>query len=253
MTVLFRLVLAAVAFVIFAGGPAPAEAGSTSGVEMTVGAGWGFTDQSDINDKYIDELAKPAGLLDDNLSHRISFYGELGYVLPPRHVLCVGLSYMGGKSAKESSSPIVDENQNIIGSMTVSNELTTSAVILHVRVKYFLWRKSRRPFVGLGLAYAFGEAESTHETVVDSSGATLWRSNDDYTGRGWGWFVTLGTKRDLTGPLAVGVEGGYRRLLTADLKDEAGEVWRFDGSSPAQAIRLDFSGWFVMGTLSVEL
>lgn len=221
--------------------------------EITVGGGWGSTDQSDINDKYIDELAIPAELLDDNLSRPASFFGEIGYRLPPRHVLSFGLFYMSGKSARESSSLIIDENRRTIGTMTTSNELEVSAVIPQLRVKYLIATSEWNPSVNLGVEYAFGAAKWSQETVVDSSSAVLWRTENEYSGRGWGWTVTLGMEHSLSGPLSLGFEGGYRRLLTDDLEDEGGRVWRFDGSSPAQAIRLDFSGWFFVGTLTADL
>ncbi len=224
-----------------------------SDFQVTFGAGWGQADQDDLNDKYIDEFARPAGLLDDHLSSRVSFYGELAYSLPPKHQLLLGMSYTGGKTDNHRTELIIDELQQVIGTMTVSNELSVSAVILQARFKYFISRGTWSPFVSLGTAYAFGKANLEHKIVVDSSQATLWSKEDQYTGRGVGWLVTMGIQRNLAGPVSVGAEGGYRQVVTSDLEDDAGAVWRFDGARPAQAVRLDFSGWYLMGTVTVDI
>ncbi|MCK4372125.1 MAG: hypothetical protein KAW61_03215 [candidate division Zixibacteria bacterium] len=248
-----RLVLAALSLVLFSVSGVRGEGSPFSNVQVTFGAGWGQADQDDLNDKYIDDFARPAGLLDDQLSNRASFYGELVYTLPPKHQLLLGLSYTGGNTDDHRTALITDELQQVVGTMTVSNELSVSAIIPHVRFKYFLSRGTWSPFVSLGAAYAFGKVNLEQEVVVDSSQTTLWSQEDEYTGRGFGWLVTMGVQRSLTGPVSLGAEGGYRQIVTSDLEDDAGAVWRFDGARPAQAVRLDFSGWYLLGTVTVDI
>ena len=248
-----RLVVATMSLVLFSWSGVRAEGSPFSNFQVTFGAGWGQADQDDLNDKYIDEFARPAGLLDDHLSNRVSFYGELAYSLPPKHQILLGLSYTGGKTDYGRTELIIDELQQVVGTMTVSNELSVSAVIPHARFKYFLSRGTWSPFVSLGAAYAFGKANLGQEVVIDSSQATLWSKEDQYTGRGWGWLISMGIQRSLAGPVSLGAEGGYRRIMTGDLENDAGAVWRFDGARPAQAVRLDFSGWYLLGTITVEI
>ncbi len=248
-----RLVLAALSLVLFSVSGVRGEGSPFSNVQVTFGAGWGQADQDDLNDKYIDGFARPAGLLNDHLSSRVSFYGELAYSLPPKHQLLLGLSYTGGRTNSRCTELITDESQQVIGTMTVSNELSVSAIIPQARFKYFMSRGTWSPFVSLGAAYAFGKANLEQEVVVDSSEATLWSKEDKYTGGGFGWLVTMGVQRSLAGPVSLGAEGGYRQIVTGDLEDDAGAMWRFDGARPAQAVRLDFSGWYLLGTVTVEI
>jgi opacity protein-like surface antigen len=248
-----QVIFATMSLVLFSWSGVRGEGSPLSDFQVTFGAGWGQADQDDLNDKYIDDFARPAGLLDDRLSSRASFYGELAYSLPPKHQLLLGLSYTGGKTDNHRTELITDESQQVIGTMTASNELSVSAIIPHARFKYFISRGTWSPFVSLGAAYVFGKANLEQEVVVDSSQATLWSQEDKYTGRGWGWLVTMGIQRNLAGPVSVGAEGGYRQIVTSDLEDDAGAVWRFDGARPAQAVRLDFSGWYLLATVTVDI
>lgn len=223
------------------------------GFQFTFGSSFGASDQNDINDKYLDEYARPAGLFDDRVTNPFSLLGEIGYRLPPNHSIHIGLSYTNGKTSKGSRLLIIDEAQNVIGSMTDRKELRLSAIIPQVRMKYALPWASFTPFLSLGACYAYGEVSLSDRLTVDSSGAEVWRHEDDFTANGWGWLVTAGAARNIAGRISFGAEAGYRRLITGDLEDKTGNVWRFDGSDPAQAIRLDFSGWFLLGTISVDL
>ena len=226
---------------------------SEEGFQFTLGGSKGAVDQSDINDKYLDEYARPAGLFEDNISNPYGTLMEIGYRLPPRHSLHIGLCYNNGRTTKDSRSPIIDDAQNVIGSLTGKNELYSNAIIPHVRIKYSVPRASFSPCFSMGVCYAFGKAVLSNELTVDSSGAEIFSRKDKYTANGWGWLATVGVGNKINRRLSYGLEFGYRRLLTGDLEDERGEVWRFDGSDPAQAIRLDFSGWFLLGTISVDL
>lgn len=223
------------------------------GFQFTIGGSSGAVDQSDLNEKYIDGYAYPAGLLDDQVTSPYGVLAEIGYRLPPRHTLLIGLCYNNGKTSKDSRLPIIDEAQTVVGYMTSRNELYSNAIIPQVRIKYSVPRSGFSPVLSMGVCYAFGKAVLSDLLRVDSSGAEIWSHEDKYTATGWGWLGTVGVSNKIAGRLSYGLEFGYRRLITGDLEDESGEVWRFDGSSPPQAIRLDFSGWFLLGTLSVDL
>lgn len=223
------------------------------GFQITLGSSFGAMDQTDINDKYLDEYARPSGLFDDQVTNQVGVFAEIGYRLPPRHTLLFGLFYNNGKTTKDSRLLITDEAQNVVGFMTNKKELYLNAIVPQVRLKYAMPRASISPFLSLGVCYAFGKARLSDELTVDSSGAELWSHEDKYTATGWGWLATVGLSRGISARFSYGLEAGYRRLITGDLEDESGEVWRFDGSNPAQAIRLDFSGWFLLGTFSVDL
>ena len=223
------------------------------GFQFTLGGSYGAVDQSDINDKYLDEYARPAGLFDDRVSNPYGLLAEIGYRLPPYHSLHIGLCYNNGGTTKDSRFPIIDYAQNEIGSMTNKKELYSNAIIPHVRLKYGLPRESFSPFLSLGVCYAFGKAVMSDDLTVDSSGAEIWSHEDKYTAKGWGWLGTVGVSHEISQRLSYGLEAGYRRLITDDLEDEDGEVWRFDGPNQSQAIRFDLSGWFLLGTFSVDL
>ena len=247
---LFALIIFALAINIPVG---VQSAISDEGFQFTLGGSYGAVDQSDLNDKYLDEYARPAGLFEDNMSNRFGLLMEVGYRLPPRHSLHIGLAYNNGKTKKDTDFLIIDEGQNVVGSMTNEYELYSNAIIPQVRVKYTFPRAGFTPFLSMGVCYAFGKAVLSDELTVDSSGAEIWSQEDKFTANGFGWLVSVGGGREITGSLSYALEVGYRRLLTDDLENESGEVWRFDGINQSQAIRLDFSGWFLLGTISVDL
>jgi hypothetical protein len=58
---------------------------------------------------------------------------------------------------------------------------------------------------------------------------------------------------DLTEQWAIGTEIGYRHFVTDDLEDPSGNPWVVEYGGRGHKMNLDFSGAFLLVSLSVRL
>jgi Outer membrane protein beta-barrel domain len=247
MNKLTILAVLSILVLMFAFVYAPACAG-TNKFELGFGAGWASYSLGDINDHYIDQFARPASILRNNIDDGLNATGELGYFLTPRLSLHLGYIYLKGSTDAESRLILTDEYGNPFGEWKTKLSLGTSISAPALRFRYLFLDKDWDIFISGGGAWCFGKAVIKSEIYMNANAAPS-VIKYELTRSGLGYFGTFGLRFRITDQVALNAEAGYRRFKTGTLRDSSGEEWIVDFNGPNK-ISLDMSGPYFLSTLS---
>ena len=230
------------------------------GFEITVAGGLTYVAMGDINDVYIEKFAEPFGLIDDDVNSGLILFGEAGLALLPYVSVYPGLSYTRGTADGSLSMKLYEPTSGPepIGSATMTHRVTTSMIAPHLRVKCRVLQGPTSLFVTVGGLFGFATAAVETDWEVNGPSLPDLDESDEYTAQGLGFMVSIGGQRNVSNTLDLGVELGYRYLKTGDLEDDNGKPWTVGGPDSvilpeSTTMELDFSGLFVIGTLSFNL
>jgi hypothetical protein len=220
-------------------------------LRFSVGAGWGLYSMDDLNKHYIDNFAKQAGILEDNIEGGPSFFGEVSYFLTPSVSTSFGLAYLRGFVEKNSWETVLVFPGGGRYATRWERSLATTALAPQVTVKYHFPLGDLDLFSGVGICGFWGKSVLKSDARIPDLGVSE-TSENRFTAQGVGWLGSVGMSHDLTDRSAIGTEIGYRHLVTGDLEDPLGNPWvvEYDGT---HKINLDFSGAFVLVSLSFKL
>ena len=219
--------------------------------EISFGGGWGLYGMKNSNKHYIDEFAKDVGIFDDHNDNGPTIFGEIGYFVSPNVSANPGVTYLHGRIGKKSILEVTDyEDPNKIDSLPWEGSLTTTMTALHLRMKYHLPVENIDLFFSGGTAWGFGKCvlKSTLKLPEGSISEKY-----PYVAQGIGFLASTGASYNLNKTISVGAEVGYRHFATGDLKDKNGEIWVVEWAATPQKMNLDFSGPFILGSLSIRL
>ena len=88
---------------------------------------------------------------------------------------------------------------------------------------------------------------------IEETGDVTGTEEYNYKAQGFGLAFSTGGSYRISGPLYVFAEGGYRHFRTGHLKDEDGRAWEIRYTRPYHKMDLDYSGFFVLGGLSLRI
>lgn len=224
---------------------------------ISFGGGWALYRMTDINKHYIDEFVKEVGFFADHIDNGPNFFGEVGYLVSPKVSANFGVIYLHGSSSMKGDVIITSYSYHGTEADTFFEEtsLTTTLIAPELKIKYHFPIGKIDLFFGGGTAWCFGKYVG-ESTVKSQHGSTSWKS--PLTAQGIGFLVSTGASYNLNKTISLGAEIGYRHFATGDLKekeDKNGEP-RKVGTYLMEILRksnLDFSGPFILGSLSIGL
>jgi hypothetical protein len=230
------------------------ESGAPLGdrVRIRLAPGWGLYSMDDINKHYIDRFAKEAGILDDNIDGGPCIYGEVSYSLTPRISTDFGVLYLQGFSEKKSWDNVLVFPGGGRYATRWERSLATTAVAPQMMVKYHFPLGDLDLFSGVGIAWCWGKSILKSDERVPDLGISE-SIEYRFTAQGFGLLGSVGMSHYLTERWAIGTEIGYRHFVTGDLEDPSGNPWVVDYGGRGHKMNLDFSGAFLLVSLSVRL
>lgn len=220
-------------------------------IRISIAPGWGLYSMNDLNKHYLDRFAKPTGIFEDNINGGPNIYGEVSYFVTPNISASFGINYLRGQLEKKSWEDI-----DVVGQGTFparwERSLTTTALAPQVMVKYHFPLGDLDLFSGAGIAWCWGKAVlKSDQRIPDLS--TSFKTEDRFTAQGAGLLGCVGMSHDLSDRYAIGTEIGYRHFVTGDLETEGGDPWVVEYTGTSHKMKLDFSGAFLLLTLSLKL
>jgi len=221
-------------------------------LRISLATGWGLYGMDNINKHYIDGFAKEADILEDNIDGGPSIYGEVSYFLTPRISTGFGVLYLRGFSEKKSWENVLVFPEGETYAARWERSLATTAVAPQVTVRYHFPLGDLDLFSGVGIAWCWGKSVlKSDERIPDLeiSESIEYR----YTAQGLGLLGSVGMSHDLTERWAIGTEIGYRHFVTGDLEDPSDNPWAVEYDGRGHKMNLDFSGAFVLVSLSMRL
>ena len=102
------------------------------------------------------------------------------------------------------------------------------------------------------MALCWGKTVVRSDTRIPDLGVSF-VTEDRFTAQGTGFLGSIGMSHDLTDRFGIGTEIGYRHFPMGDLETEAGNPWVVEYGGTHHAMELDFSGAFLLVTLSLRL
>lgn len=250
----FGAIALAVSAISVAAAQARASApGSSPGrLALTVGGGWSLYEMSTINDGYIGGFARPYGILKDDVDDGPTVLTELGYRVLPRVSVDLGVWYARGRTALSSVQTVTNGTGSVTGNFRLNLSLTNRLVAPHLRVRYHVPRGRFDFAVGGGGALLFGKAHLESHSNADSTSGFL-DTDQEYTGDGVGILASGSATYRLDERTGIGVETGFRRFKTEQIKNDQDEKWVVEAAPGMPTLDLDFSGFYLLGTLLVRL
>lgn len=211
-------------------------------LQITVGGGYGLFSMDKINKRYIDDFAKGFDILDEHINNGYDVSGDIGYFIRPNISGHLGITYLSGGINNKTTLMQTDELGSLIGTFPYEYSLKTTSFAPELKIKYhFFLNNNFDLFFGGGMALCFGKSILKGEGESSSIG-----EKHTFTARGIGYFAISGLKIEINKIYSIGFETGYRHFTTGELKNNDGEVW-----SQEMNLNLDFSGLFLLGTLSI--
>jgi hypothetical protein len=229
--------------------------------EISFGGGWGLYSMTKL-DNYIDEVARSIEMFGGHtdighINDGPNVFGEVGYFVSPKVSASLGITYLHGGIRYKDTVILTSYSYFGIEVDTFFDEgtLTTTSIAPGLKIKYhFFIEKIDFSFTG-GAAWCFGKyvRESTVKSQYDSSS---WKS--PLTAQGMGFLASTGASYHLNKTFSIGAEIGYRYFPTGDLKEKEGKSGEEQkvGTYASETLRksnLDFSGPFILGSLSIRL
>ena len=167
---------------------------------------------------------------------------EVGYYVLPNVSANIAVLYSSSVSTEHtskydvSSEPICDHS------------LTTSLLSQYFKIKYYLPTKQMNWFLGGGIGRGSGKSV----LIDECEGLSM--NRHDYTAKGTGFLVSLGTSYYPNRMISISVESGYRYFVTDNLKDEDGNIWVVQGKDGwARMMNLNYSGIYWLWGLYFKL
>lgn len=230
------------------------ESGAPFGDRLRIGlaTGWGLYSMDDVNKHYIDGFAKEMGILDDNIDGGPSIYGEVSYFFTPRISTDFGVLYLRGCSQKKSWESVLVFPGGGTYATRWERALTTTALAPQMMVKYHFPLRDLDLFSGVGIAWCWGKSILKSDERIPDLGTSV-SSEYRYTAQGLGLLGSIGMSHDLTDRFAIGTEIGYRHFVTGNLEDPSGNPWEVEYGGGGHKMDLDFSGAFMLVSLSMRL
>jgi opacity protein-like surface antigen len=230
---------------------------STKRFEISFGGGWGLYRMTNINKHYIDELARFGGIFDGHIDNGPNLSVGVGYFISPKVSINLGVTYLRGAISNTEDFIVTgyDYQGGFADTLLVEGSLTTTLVAPELEIKYHFPIEKMDLFFGGGTAWCFGRCV-LESTVKSQEGSTLGES--PYTAQGIGFLASTGASYNLNKTISFGAEIGYRYFATGDLKepeDKSGEEQKVGtyASEILHKTNLDFSGPFILGSLSIRL
>jgi len=220
-------------------------------VRISLAPGWGLYSMNDLNKHYIDRFAKVAGIFEDNIDNGPTIYGEVSYVVTPNISASLGVNYLRGQLEEKSWENVVVEGEGTLA-MRWERSLTTTALAPQLMVKYHFPLGDLDLFSGAGLAWCWGKSILKSDSRIPDL-STSFITEDRFKAQGAGLLGCIGMSHDLSDKFAIGTEIGYRHFVTGDLETEGGTPWVVEYNGTSHKIKLDFSGAFLLVTLSLRL
>lgn len=224
--------------------------------QISFGGGWGLYNMNNINKHYIDDFADEVGIFDDQIDNGPNLFGEVGYFISSDVSANAGVTYLHGSTSKKDDVIRTDEYGNLLDTLLGERTLTTTLVAPHLKIKYHFPLEKIDLFLGGGGAWCFGRS-SLRSTGSGAAGRereqTSYSNEYKFTAQGLGFLASAGASYDLNETLSIGAEVGYRHYTTGDLKDKDGDAWEVQWLPTYYKMNLDFSGPFILGTLSIRL
>jgi long-subunit fatty acid transport protein len=220
--------------------------------EISFGGGWGLYRMTRFNNR-MDEVAGYVELIGghvdiDHIDNGSTIFGEVGYFVSPKVSVNLGVTYLrGAGSYKENFIWTVDGygDNSAVDTSLEEGSLTTTLVAPELKVKYHFPFEKTDLFLSGGVAWCFGKY------VPKSTSGNL-----HLTAQGLGFLASTGAWYNLNETISLGAEIGYRHFVTGDLKDKDKDGERkvgTMGSFTGYKTNLDFSGPFILGSLSIGL
>jgi hypothetical protein len=214
--------------------------------EISFGGGWGLYRMTNINKHYIDEI----GIFDDHIDNGPTVLGEVGYFVSPYYSVNLGISYLHTGITKKINGLIMDEQGNVVGTYPEKYSLSASLIVPELKIKYHFPQKKLGWFFSGGTAWCFGKSVLKAESSLPQG---MFSKKYRFTAQGLGFLASTGVSYNLNKMISFGTEIGYRLLATGDLKDKDSKVWIVDATGRSHRMNLDFSGSFMLGSLSIRL
>jgi hypothetical protein len=217
-----------------------------------IGASYHTFDMGTLNQSFINDFAKPFGILDDEINAGPQGYAKLKYAPGSFFELGIMLSYQVGKSSGSSTTYLVDINGDVTDFFTLYNDFYAESFGIGYTSTWYLsdllgfdysekaW--VRRTHIGvevnLGVAYSSAIYESFDEENVRAVRYET-EANADFQGQfGISAHHNFVQNRFFSG---IGLRAGYQYLKTRDLRFKDGTYWEVRN---AERINLDFSGFY---------
>jgi len=221
-------------------------------LRLSLAPGWGLYRMDDVNKQYIDRFAKEAGIFEDNIDGGPNGYGEIAYFVTPSVSASFGINYLRGQIEQKSWESIVVPGEGTFP-MRWERSLTTSAIVPQIGAKYHIALKEDLDlFAGGGVAFCWGKISIESKSRIPAIG-TSEETNEKFSAYGTGVLGSVGLSHDLSDTYSIGTEIGYRHFVTADLESEGGSPWLVEYGGTSHKINLDFSGLFMLVSLSIRL
>jgi hypothetical protein len=194
---------------------------------MNFGNGWGLYRMTDINRYHIAEI--------DN---GFNSFGEVGYFVVPKISVTIGLSYLHGSGKGKFEVEFYDAYGSLVEIDHVKIERRAILFAPEIRFKYHFVETKMNAFVGGGIGWGFGEAKGSGEWDDGFVYKATAKAN------GIGFLASTGWSYNLNTTSSLGIEMGYRHYEIGKQKESN----IYGGGA-----NLDFSGAFMLATLSIRL
>ena len=218
--------------------------------QISLGGGWGLYSMGDINKHYIDEFAKEVDIFDDHIDNGATLFGEVGYFASPYYSVNLGVSYLHTGITGKTTGLITDEQGNVVGSYPTKHSLSAFLVAPELKIKYHFPNEKLDWFLSGGTAWCFGKSVLKVESNLPQG---IFLEKYRFTAQGLGFLASIGLLYNLNKTVSFGTEIGDRLFVTGDLKDKNGKVWVVDATGKPHKMNLNFSGPFILGSLSIRL
>ena len=230
-------------------------------IELTFSFGWAGYKLDDINERYVNGLAKPLGLLKDDIPNGLDYQIEMSYRLFKNYSFGIGYILLTSDSKYKEAFDWA---------------MTDAGGFDMYRDKIYFDRKARASMRGItfnarryfdisfihfaataGAAWLHGKTELSSNVSIPDNPRTpenegrVFDDKVSYTDNTPGYWSSLGMVLPLNSRLGLVFEGGYRQFKTGELKDSDGNVWTTNDGNP-EGIRLDMSGAFFLSSVRIS-
>lgn len=225
---------------------APGTRNEQKRFRITLGGGWANYDMKPTGGSYpvSDGYFWPSGIwTKSRISGGAGGFLEGGYSLWPKVTISAGVMHLLGSTEDSNYERSFLDDYNNREHPDV--EFRASMTSPFVELQYVFPIKPLEIFAAIGISYIFADAYHSHVAVDSVTPPSLPWEPKDFHSRGIGYLTGIGVSYGISRTIFVNSETGYRFLRTGDLQDDGGRTW--------QDMNLDFSGPYMMASLSFRL
>jgi hypothetical protein len=216
-----------------------------------IGASYHTFDMGAVNKSFINDFAKPIGILDDNINSGPQGFAKLKYAPGSFFEVGIMLNYQVGTSSGQSTMYLTDINGEVTDYLTLYNDFYAESIGVGYTSCWYLsdllgFNSSEKPWVrrthlgvevNLGVAYSNAIYESLDNDNINAVRYEA-EANGDFQGQiGISGHHNFIQKRFFSG---IGFRVGYQHLKTRDLRFNDDTYWEVKN----ERMNLDFSGFY---------